>query len=139
MTTSRSFARLSTLVHAWSFFRLSLKGRQWRDKWLMFLLCSLASAGRHRKKGRAWLLARINGCAEGESVAFHSQPPGVPREIRFEMRRGNECDFLIGGELVQGIYSIHDRGRRGQHRNVFPARGCLLSRSSADLLRAGHG
>lgn len=108
MTTSRSFARLSTLVHAWSFFRLSLKGPRWRDKWLMFLLCSLASAGRHRKKGRAWLLARINACAKGEFVSFRSRPAGVPEEIRFEMRRGNECDYLIGGELVQGIYSIPD-------------------------------
>lgn len=105
MTTHRSFAHLSTLRHAWSFFLLALKGTRWRDRWLMFLLCSLASAGHHRKKGRAWLLARINGCAEGEFVSFRSRPPGVPREIRFEMRRGNECDFLIGGELVQGIYS----------------------------------
>ena len=75
-----------------------------KDKWLGFLLAGLTVMGHHRVKLRQWYLNQVNRFAFNQQVQLGICIGGKLRA--FSMRFANEGDYLIGGELVKGVYEI---------------------------------
>jgi len=93
---------MSTVKTIISLSRFANKGLSLRDKWLAFLVAGLGSRDLHRMKLRGFLLRCINSLAIKGSVQLALLLNS--RRAFFSMRKGNEGDYLIGGELVTGMY-----------------------------------
>lgn len=92
-----------------TFFKISKyawKGIEVRDKWLSFLLAALSVTGVHRVGLRLWFIRRISALARNNEIVLRIICFDNP--LVFNMRAGNEGDYLIGGELVSGDYGLPD-------------------------------
>ena len=77
---------------------LAKQGLSWRDKLLSFLVLGLNSLGLHRRKLRKVFLFLINWFADKEYVQINLLINR--RKASLSMRKENEGDYLIAGELV---------------------------------------
>ncbi len=82
------------------------KGASWRDKWLSFLVTGLIVMGKHRINLRKWWLKKIDNLSIHNTLEIKLKIEGKVKY--FSMRRGNEADYIIGGELLKGSYKVPD-------------------------------
>ena len=80
------------------------RGIRWRDKKLAFLLAGFGVIARRRKRLRSFYFRSINRSASNGVVCLNLLINSQP--TMFEMRRGDEGDYLIAGELVRGSYPM---------------------------------
>lgn len=80
------------------------QGLTLKDKWLAFLVAGLGVLGHHRSKIRQWFFQQIARFSQQDYIQIKLR---INRQLTsFSMRKGNEADYLIGGELVRGGYEI---------------------------------
>jgi FkbM family methyltransferase len=82
-------------------------GATLRDKKLAFLLAGLSVMGEHRQQARARFKRSIDGMSEGEFVRL-GWVGKDGHSTTVLMRAGNEGDYLMTGEFVQGGYDLPD-------------------------------
>lgn len=95
---------MSTLTTIIRLANFANQGTSWKDKWLAFLIAGMGSLGTHRVKIRACFLRWIN--ALGNDTSVHLQISINQNLTNLLMRRGNEADYLMGGEMVRGGYNL---------------------------------
>jgi hypothetical protein len=54
---------------------------------------------------RRWFLARMSGRGDRIAVTLRLRINGSNKV--FHMREANEAKYLIGGELVRGVFEVH--------------------------------
>lgn len=92
---------ISTIFHLANHAK---QGKTIKDKWLAFLIAGLGVIGHHRYKIRQWFIKEIELLSQKDSIQIKLW---IDRKLSsFSMRKGNEADYLIGGELVRGGYEI---------------------------------
>jgi hypothetical protein len=93
---------MSTISTLTKTFLLAQKGTGVRDKMTAFLLAGFPKIGTHRTKTRAWFLQQLNDRCINDQLMVSLRIAGKP--IVFSMRKGNEGDYTVGGELLAEIY-----------------------------------
>jgi FkbM family methyltransferase len=79
-------------------------GTRWHDKKLAFLLAGFGVIGHHRKRLRDFYFRSIDHSTSNGVLCLKLRINSQP--TIFEMRKGNEGDYLIAGELVRGSYPV---------------------------------
>jgi hypothetical protein len=92
---------LKTSARLWQYSR---QGDGLRDACLAFLCSGLGVIGRHRVGLRRLFFKAIGWFAQADQVCLRLNLP--ERIIAVRMRRGNEADYLVAGELVVGGYPL---------------------------------
>jgi len=92
MATVKTLAKL-----AWT----ARNGVSWRDRHVAFLAMGLSVMGRHRKRTYQQFLHWLNRSDEDLIPLRIWQDKHI---LHLAMRRGNEADYLIGGEFIRGSY-----------------------------------
>ena len=82
-------------------------GATLRDKKLAFLLAGLSVMGEHRQQARRRFKQSIDAMGEDGFVRLGWNAQAGP-ETTVLMRAGNEGDYLMTGEFVQGGYDLPD-------------------------------
>lgn len=83
-------------------------GISFQDKKRAFLIAGLGIIGHHRKKVRTWFRNQIDASGSDTFINMSISMPATKKTIHFVMRRGNEGDYLMGGEMVRGGYEMPD-------------------------------
>jgi FkbM family methyltransferase len=95
---------MSTVSTIFQIANHAKQGKTIKDKWLAFLIAGLGVIGHHRFKTRQWFIKQIDRLSQKDSVQIKLW---IDKKLSyFSMRKGNEADYLIGGELVRGGYEI---------------------------------
>ena len=95
---------MSTISTVFNLVNYAQKGETLKDKWLAFLIAGLGVIGDHRRRVRHFFIKQIKNLSNQESIQIRIW---IDNKLSyFSMRKGNEADYLIGGELVRGGYEI---------------------------------
>lgn len=85
-------------------FRLARQGRGLRNFCLAYLCVGLGVMGSHSRWVRKLFINAIALFSRSKHICLYLKVYGKP--ITITMRRGNESDYLVAGELVAGGYSF---------------------------------
>src|SRR5579859_6501850 len=95
---------MSAFRTSFKLFRLARQGRGFKNFCLAYLCVGLGVMGSHRRWMRKLFINAIELFSRSKQICMCLEVCGKP--IAITMRRGNESDYLVAGELVAGGYSF---------------------------------